>query len=215
MFWLHVAEQVSKHIILIWAWCKISSGRSLRGFRLPPCCSFDERREIERLVVKGLKKLEGDLAGDYFPLAGSRSFGEKPNGMSSEKEEYLRERGNLFQEPDSTLLLSSGCGRHWPDARGKLLTSHQRVLTIQASSTTMMRTSSSGSTKKITHDSSPWKRVITSKKSSRLCVIKSSNYILCFQAICEDHFCSQRCSERRRSWIYALWASRLDFDLPV
>lgn len=26
--------------------------------------------------------------------------------------------GNLFQEPDSTLLLSSGCGRHWPDARG-------------------------------------------------------------------------------------------------
>ncbi|CBY18300.1 unnamed protein product [Oikopleura dioica] len=94
------------------------TGRSLRGFRLPPCCSFDERREIERLVVKGLKKLEGDLAGDYFPLAGSRSFGEKPNGMSSEKEEYLRERGNLFQEPDSTLLLSSGCGRHWPDARG-------------------------------------------------------------------------------------------------
>lgn len=69
-------------------------------------------------MVKGLKKLEGDLAGDYFPLAGSRSFGEKPNGMSSEKEEYLRERGNLFQEPDSTLLLSSGCGRHWPDARG-------------------------------------------------------------------------------------------------
>merc|ERR1712159_673312 len=23
-----------------------------------------------------------------------------------------------FQEPDSTLLLSSGCGRHWRDARG-------------------------------------------------------------------------------------------------
>merc|ERR1711957_14058 len=30
----------------------------------------------------------------------------------------LRNAGNLFQEPDSTLLLSSGCGRHWPDARG-------------------------------------------------------------------------------------------------
>ena len=38
--------------------------------------------------------------------------------MSGEKEEYLRSKGNLFQEPDSTLLLSSGCGRHWPDARG-------------------------------------------------------------------------------------------------
>ena len=39
--------------------------------------------------------------------------------MTEEKENYLREKGNLFQEPDSTLLLSSGCGRHWPDARGK------------------------------------------------------------------------------------------------
>jgi len=38
--------------------------------------------------------------------------------MSHEKEEQLRKNGNLFQEPDSTLLLSSGCGRHWPDARG-------------------------------------------------------------------------------------------------
>merc|ERR1712224_1036367 len=38
--------------------------------------------------------------------------------MSEEKEEQLRKAGNLFQEPDSTLLLSSGCGRHWPDARG-------------------------------------------------------------------------------------------------
>ena len=38
--------------------------------------------------------------------------------MTEEKENSLRSRGNLFQEPDSTLLLSSGCGRHWPDARG-------------------------------------------------------------------------------------------------
>ena len=47
------------------------TGRSLRGFRLPPCCSFEERREIERLIVKGLMKLDGDLAGEYFPLAGN------------------------------------------------------------------------------------------------------------------------------------------------
>jgi len=46
------------------------TGRSVRGFRLPPCCSFEERRDIERVIVKGLMKLEGDLAGDYFPLAG-------------------------------------------------------------------------------------------------------------------------------------------------
>merc|ERR1719183_702103 len=60
-------------------------------------------------------KLEGELKGQYFPLNGSKSM---PGAMGKEEEEDLRSRGNLFQEPDSTLLLSSGCGRHWPDARG-------------------------------------------------------------------------------------------------
>jgi len=68
--------------------------------------------------VAGLLKLKGDLKGDYWPLRGSRSYGEKPLGMTKEMEKELRKAGNLFQQPDSTLLLSSGCGRHWPDARG-------------------------------------------------------------------------------------------------
>jgi len=94
------------------------TGRSVRGFQLPPTTSFEERREVEKLIVKGLLSLEGELKGDYFPLHGSRSYEAKPTGMTVEKEEELRAAGNLFQEPDSTLLLSSGCGRHWPDARG-------------------------------------------------------------------------------------------------
>lgn len=91
------------------------TGRSVRGLRLPPSCTFKERRELERVMVMGLKKMTGELSGEYFPLNGSRSYG---TCMSKSKEEDLRSRGNLFQEPDSTLLLSSGCGRHWPDARG-------------------------------------------------------------------------------------------------
>jgi len=62
--------------------------------------------------------MKGELAGDYFPLNGSKSYSKKPDGMSTEKEEELRTKGNLFQEPDSTLLLASGMGRHWPDGRG-------------------------------------------------------------------------------------------------
>ena len=93
-------------------------GRPVRGLRLPPCVSFEERRELEKVIVKGLLSLEGDLKGDYFPLHGSRSYADKPEGMSLEKEEELRSNGNLFQEPDSTHLLSAGMGRHWPDARG-------------------------------------------------------------------------------------------------
>jgi len=94
------------------------TGRSVRGFKLPPVIGFEERRKLEALVVKGLLSMDGELKGDYFPLHGSRSYEAKPTGMTLEKEEELRKAGNLFQEPDSTLLLSSGCGRHWPDARG-------------------------------------------------------------------------------------------------
>jgi creatine kinase len=41
-------------------------------------------------------KLEGELKGDYFPLAGSKSYAPKPNGMSHEEEETLRKSGNLI-----------------------------------------------------------------------------------------------------------------------
>jgi creatine kinase len=97
---------------------RVRTGRSIRGFKLPPTISFEERRRLEALAVKGLLNMKGDLAGDYFPLNGSRSYAPKPNGMSVEEEDALRKCGNLFQEPDSTLLLASGMGRHWPDGRG-------------------------------------------------------------------------------------------------
>merc|ERR1711998_269050 len=58
----------------------------------------------------------GDLKGEYLGLHGSQSIPER--AMDEAKENELRSNGNLFQEPDSTLLLSSGCGREWPDARG-------------------------------------------------------------------------------------------------
>merc|ERR1719361_3270601 len=61
------------------------TGRSVRGTRLPPCCSFEERRELERVIVKGLLGLTGELKGDYFPLHGSRSYAAKPTGMSGKR----------------------------------------------------------------------------------------------------------------------------------
>lgn len=97
---------------------RVRTGRSVKGFRFPPCISFDERRALEELITGALDTLDGELKGEYFPLHGSRSYAKKPTGMSHAEEEALRNMGNLFQEPDSTLLLSSGMGRHWPDARG-------------------------------------------------------------------------------------------------
>merc|ERR1719159_2117161 len=97
---------------------RVRTGRSVRGFKLPPVISFEERRKLEAVCVKALLNMSGDLKGEYFPLHGSRSYAAKPNGMTEEDEESLRSAGNLFQEPDSTLLLASGMGRHWPDGRG-------------------------------------------------------------------------------------------------
>merc|ERR1740130_845718 len=97
---------------------RVRTGRSVRGFKLPPTISFEDRRRLEGLCVKALCNMEGDLKGEYFPLHGSRSYAAKPNGMTEGQEDSLRKCGNLFQEPDSTLLLASGMGRHWPDGRG-------------------------------------------------------------------------------------------------
>merc|ERR1719271_1429726 len=97
---------------------RVRTGRSLRGLRLPPVCSKDERREVERVVTKALISFKDDMKGLYFPLAGSKSYVPKPGGMSFEQEDRMREDHFLFQEPDSTLLLASGMGRHWPDGRG-------------------------------------------------------------------------------------------------
>jgi ATP:guanido phosphotransferase, C-terminal catalytic domain/ATP:guanido phosphotransferase, N-terminal domain len=110
------------------------TGRSIHGYPLPPSCSFQDRRAIEKAIVSGLLELDGELDGDYYGLHGSKStatwgpdlLGEAASKMmDTAKEEELRSNGNLFQEPDSTLLLSSGCGRHWPDARGIF---HNRAL---------------------------------------------------------------------------------------
>merc|ERR1719408_175695 len=65
---------------------RVRTGRSVRGFKLPPVIGFQERRNLEALCVKGLLAMEGDLKGDYFPLCGSRSYAPKPEGMTVEKE---------------------------------------------------------------------------------------------------------------------------------
>eukprot|EP00398_MALV-I-01_sp_L67-1_P000748 gene748-453_t len=95
---------------------KVRARRSVKGFRFPPSCSFEERRVLEHVISKACLNL--NLGGDYLPLAGSRSFAMKPNVMSEEKAKELRDERILFEDPQSTEFLSSGMARHWPDARG-------------------------------------------------------------------------------------------------
>ena len=84
------------------------TGRSIRGYSLPPHCTRAERREVERIVTDALDNLKGELKGTYYPL----------NGMSEKDQNRLIEDHFLFDKPVSPLLTCAGMARDWPDARG-------------------------------------------------------------------------------------------------
>ncbi|XP_068688633.1 creatine kinase M-type-like [Montipora capricornis] len=87
---------------------RVRTGRSIRGFCLPPHCSRAERRGIEKAVVNALNSLDGEFKGKYYPL----------NKMTEAEQEQLIEDHFLFDKPVSPLLTSAGMARDWPDARG-------------------------------------------------------------------------------------------------
>jgi creatine kinase len=97
---------------------RVRTGRSISGFPLPPSISYNQRVELEQIVTGALKHLDGSLKGDYYPLAGSQTYKEKPNGIDKETEKRLVEDHFLFQEPDEPMLLSWRMERDWPHARG-------------------------------------------------------------------------------------------------
>merc|ERR1719159_2023442 len=97
---------------------RIRTGRSIKGFALPPSISAKQRAELEAIVVGALARLDGDLKGDYYPLAGSTTYAPKPTGIDKATEERLVKDHFLFQEPDEPMLLSWRMERDWPHARG-------------------------------------------------------------------------------------------------
>merc|ERR1719162_2290833 len=97
---------------------RIRTGRTISGFPLPPSISANQRKELEGIVVGALEKLEGELKGDYFPLAGSTTYAKKPTGIDKETEDRLIKENFLFQAPDEPMLLSWRMELDWPHARG-------------------------------------------------------------------------------------------------
>ncbi|NXD46832.1 KCRM kinase, partial [Copsychus sechellarum] len=93
---------------------RVRTGRSIKGYSLPPHCSRGERRAIEKLSVTGkggagtLNSLEGEFKGKYYPL----------KAMTEQEQQQLIDDHFLFDKPVSPLLLASGMARDWPDARG-------------------------------------------------------------------------------------------------
>ena len=45
---------------------RVRTGRSIRGYALPPWCSRAERRKVESISVQALDRFDGDLKGKQF-----------------------------------------------------------------------------------------------------------------------------------------------------
>ena len=86
---------------------RIRVGRNVDNMPLGPAIGREERNRVESLVIDGLKTLEGDLGGSYYPLA----------GMSRERQETLIKDHFLFKEGDR-FLEAAGLNRDWPEGRG-------------------------------------------------------------------------------------------------
>merc|ERR1712136_168428 len=87
---------------------RVRTGRSIRGYALPPWCSRAERRKVEQISCQALDRFDGDLKGKYFPLY----------EMSEADQDQLIADHFLFDKPVSPLLTCAGMARDWPDARG-------------------------------------------------------------------------------------------------
>merc|ERR1711972_533968 len=86
---------------------RIRVGRSIQGFGLSPGITKEQRVGVEKLVSTALKRLDGDLAGAYYPLT----------GMDEKIRQQLVDDHFLFVSGDKNLI-TAGMERDWPEGRG-------------------------------------------------------------------------------------------------
>jgi len=96
---------------------RIRVGRNLKDFPLGAGISKEQRNEVERLVSNALCSLEGELAGEYYPIL----------GMSKDVQEALIKEHFLFKEGDR-FLEAAGLNRDWSEGRGIYLNHNKTFL---------------------------------------------------------------------------------------
>merc|ERR1712179_38102 len=97
----NVAGEVPVHSV------RIRVGRSIDGFGLSPGITKQQRVDVEALMKNAFAKLEGDLAGNYYPLT----------GMDEAVRQQLVDDHFLFMSGDPNLKVA-GMERDWPEGRG-------------------------------------------------------------------------------------------------
>ena len=112
---------------------RIRVARNIAGFHLAPGQdSKEEKLQIEQLMIKVFKRLEGDLAGTYYSLV---------TMTDAEREDLIRD--HLLFKGNDKMQADSGYHRWWPYGRGIYLNKtrtfaiwlnegdHIRIISIQ------------------------------------------------------------------------------------
>lgn len=86
---------------------RVRVGRNIEGFGLSPGITREQRQEMEKLMVKAFQSLDGEFAGEYYPLT----------GMSEDVRQKLVDDHFLFMSGDANLQIA-GMEREWPESRG-------------------------------------------------------------------------------------------------
>merc|ERR1712198_594341 len=86
---------------------RIRVGRNVDGFGLSPGITKQQRIDIEEMMSSALQRLDGDLAGKYYPLT----------GMDEAVRQQLVDDHFLFVSGDRNLTVA-GMERDWPEGRG-------------------------------------------------------------------------------------------------
>jgi len=86
---------------------RIRVGRNVDGFGLSPGITKQQRIDIEKMMSSALQRLDGDLAGKYYPLT----------GMDEAVRQQLVDDHFLFVSGDRNLTVA-GMERDWPEGRG-------------------------------------------------------------------------------------------------
>jgi creatine kinase len=98
-------EIMSKYVVST----RIRAARNISGYSLPAGATAEDRAKVEEILKQTFAGLEGEMAGNYYPLT----------GMKPEVEKDLLDQGFLFQIPTArNLLTGAGAARSWPDNRG-------------------------------------------------------------------------------------------------
>jgi arginine kinase len=86
---------------------RVRVGRTIKGFAFAPLITKEDRIKLENLISSALKKLTGELAGEYYSLI----------NMPEEKRKELVADHFLFRDDDS-VLRDAGGYRDWSSGRG-------------------------------------------------------------------------------------------------